>query len=132
MKVLFEHFFVRKWDFKFGGFLKSDTQKTIVSKRLLFDSLSNLYEKFKTENLEYQVSKSSFVNVKKALGCCRAKGIIDGCNICLPEKYPLTEAELFVRDQHTALVRKSCRAIRTIRDFLPHGLKVVSLFFHFS
>jgi hypothetical protein len=123
------YFLFRRWDFRSGGFLPSDMQKTIVTKRLLFDSLSNLYDKFKMENPNCEVSKSSFISMKKALGFCRAKGVVDGCSICLPEKYPLTDGERFVRDQHIELVRKSCRAIRTIRDFLPRGIVIFPLFF---
>jgi hypothetical protein len=62
------------------------------------------------------------MRIKKTLGCHRAKGIIDGCHICLPEKKVLSPQEIFVRDQHKIQVKKSCRAIRVIRDYLPKGM----------
>jgi hypothetical protein len=51
----------------------------------------------------------------------RAKGIVDGCHICLPEKKNLSVEENFIRDHHKIQVLKCSRAIRVLRDYLPKG-----------
>jgi hypothetical protein len=80
-----------------------------------------IYKDFKEKNPDSKLGKSSFIKIKKNMGCHRAKGVVDGCCICLPEKQFSTPEEKFVMDQHKILFRKTCRAIRAIREFLPRG-----------
>jgi hypothetical protein len=79
-----------------------------------------LYEKFKTENPQCKVSKSSFIKVETALGVCKGKGVVDGCSICFSQN-ECSKTDIFLRKEHQKLVMQDCRAIRTIREFLPKG-----------
>jgi hypothetical protein len=110
------------WDFNSGGFFPPAAPKVVETRRLLFDSVSNIYKDYTSKNEETPVSKTSFFRIKKELGCFRAKGEVDGCHVCLPDKRELSAEEIFIRNQHKILVKKTCRAIRAIREHLPKGL----------
>jgi hypothetical protein len=114
-----------------GGFLPSPTPKTIQTKRLVFDSSNHLFTQFQEEYPECKMSKSTFINIEKAMGCCKAKGIVDGCSICLSQKEPFSQMDMFLRNQHQKLVKQSCRAIRVIREFLPRGLFLFIIYSYF-
>jgi hypothetical protein len=93
----------------------------IASKRLVFDTVENLYKEYKEENPGSPISKSSFQRIKKDFSCIKAKGEVDGCCICL-DKSPEISADLsFVKNQHQDMVKKTCRAIRSILHNLPKG-----------